>query len=128
MTTRLLRTFRGPRLCIRSVLQSGLAHCSWNQQLETLQLGSVIHPFRTLPIRVITDPNMLPTDCAQIAEPHVPLYPHCGYCTTIRMLHSTLAYYLQKPEDVGLAEAEGAVDVVRVVYVEPPVAASSNPN
>ena len=35
------------------------------------------------------------------------------------MLRSTLSYYNQKPKDVGLAEAEGAVDVVRVVYAEP---------
>ena len=35
------------------------------------------------------------------------------------MLRSTLAYYHQKPKDVGLTEAEGAVDVVRVVHAEP---------
>ena len=35
------------------------------------------------------------------------------------MLHSNLAYYFQKSEDAGLAEAEGAVDVVRVPYAEP---------
>ena len=119
MTTRLLRTVGGPRLCIRIVVQSGLVHRSWNQQMETLQLGGVIHPLRTLPLRTITDPNKLTTDCSPIAEPHVSLYTHCCYCATIRMLHSIIACYFHKSKNVGLAEAEGAGDVVRVVHGEP---------
>ena len=87
--------------------------------METLQLGGVIHPLRTLPLRLLPGPNTVATDCSPIAEPPVHLYPHCGYCATIRLLHSTLAYYYNRSKDVGLAEAEGAGDVVRIVDGEP---------
>ena len=49
------------------------------------------------------------------------MYPHCGYCAAIRLLHSTIAYYFHRSKDVGLAGAEGAKDVVRVVDGEPPL-------
>ena len=64
-------------------------------------------------------PNTVATADSPIAELHVPLYHRHGCCATIRLFHSTLLYYFHRSKDVGLAEAEGAGDVVRVVDGEP---------